>query len=191
MGLDILAQDGILGIFPEGGTWNPAQMQAQLGVAWLSYKAQAPVLPVGFGGIRNALRDILRFKHPKLIMNVGEIRQPVQLIDSTLSMKENLQMSANRIMEDINALIPEADLASFQKRVDEKYDLEIDIFPPTDILSGKQPPRSTTLAPVLAFLYWQTGLIAISYPDFCAHSPSRHNSLSDSFTAKPSSMPKR
>jgi len=135
MGLDILAQDGILGIFPEGGTWNPAQMQAQLGVAWLSYKAQAPVLPVGFGGIKNALRNILRFKHPKLIMNVGEMRQPVQLIDSMLSMKENLQMSANQIMEDINALVPEADLADFQKRIDENYDLEIDIFPPTDILS--------------------------------------------------------
>ncbi|MDF1519079.1 MAG: lysophospholipid acyltransferase family protein [Brevefilum sp.] len=135
MGLDVLAQDGILGIFPEGGTWNPAQMQAQLGVAWLSYKAHAPVIPVGFGGIRNALRDILRFKHPKLIMNVGDMRQPVQLNDNSFSMKENLQIAANQIMEDINALVPEVDLASFQKRIYENYDLEIDIFPPTDILS--------------------------------------------------------
>ena len=42
MGLDVLRQDGILGIFPEGGTWDPAQMQAQSGIAWLSYKAKAP-----------------------------------------------------------------------------------------------------------------------------------------------------
>jgi len=33
MGLEILAQNGILGIFPEGGTWEPAQMQAQIGCA--------------------------------------------------------------------------------------------------------------------------------------------------------------
>ncbi len=54
MGAAVLEQDGILGIFPEGGTWDPAQMQAQIGVAWLSYKAQAPVLPIGFGGMKGA-----------------------------------------------------------------------------------------------------------------------------------------
>jgi len=135
MGLDILAQDGILVIFPEGGIWNPAQMQAQLGVAYLSYKAQAPVLPIGFGGIKDALKNILRFKHPKLIMNVGEICQPVGLQDENLSMKENLQIEANQIMEEINTLIPEEDLQVFRKRVNEKYELEIDIYP----LSNKRP----------------------------------------------------
>lgn len=135
MGLDILAQDGILGIFPEGGIWNPGQMQAQLGVAYLSYKAQAPVLPIGFGGIKDALKNILRFNHPKLIMKVGEICQPVGLQDKNLSMKENLQIEANQIMKEINALIPEEDLQVFRKRIYENYELVIDIYP----LSNKRP----------------------------------------------------
>lgn len=129
MGLDILAQDGILGIFPEGGTWDPAQMQAQIGVAWLSYKSQAPILPIGFGGIKGALNDILAFKHPTLTMNVGEIIHPIRLEDPSLSMKDNLQIAANKIMAEITNLIPEKDLERFQKRVDENYKLEIEVYP--------------------------------------------------------------
>jgi len=129
MGLDILAQEGILGIFPEGGTWDPAQMQAQIGIAWLSYKAQAPVLPIGFGGIKGALKDILAFKHPTLTMNVGKVIPPVTLADSSLSTKENLQIAANKIMTEITNLIPEKDLERFQKRVDENYTLEIEVYP--------------------------------------------------------------
>jgi 1-acyl-sn-glycerol-3-phosphate acyltransferase len=129
MGLDILAQNGIVGIFPEGGIWNPANMDAQLGVAWLSYKAQAPVLPIGFGGVKNALRLMLRFKHPKLYMKVGETIPPVSLSDSERSMKDNLQLAANQILEAIKALVPDEDLDNYHKRIDECYQLEIDVFP--------------------------------------------------------------
>ena len=129
MGLDILAQDGILGIFPEGGIWDPAQMEAQIGVAWLSYKAQAPILPIGFGGIRGALKSILAFDHPTLTMNVGEIIPPAKLEDSSKSMKENLQIAANEIMSEITNLIPEKDLLRLQKRINERYELEIEVLP--------------------------------------------------------------
>ena len=129
MGLDILAQEGILGIFPEGGTWDPAQMQAQIGVAWLSYKSESPILPIGFGGIKGALKDILAFKNPTLTMNVGELIPPVILADPSLSTKENLQIAANNILSEITNLIPEKDLERYQKRVDENYRLEIEVYP--------------------------------------------------------------
>ena len=131
MGLDVLDQNGILCVFPEGGIWNPAQMQAQIGVAWLSYKSKAPVLPSGFGGMQDALNKILKFKHPTLEMNVGEVLPPVELKDDTLTMKENLQIAANQILGEINALIPHEDLHRFHKKVDEKYELEINVFPLT------------------------------------------------------------
>lgn len=128
MGLDVLKQDGILGIFPEGGTWSPAQMQAQIGVAWLSYKSNAPVLPIGFGGIKGGLEKALHFKHPKLTMNVGEILPPVTLDDPDASVKDNLSLSANQIMAEINALIPEKDLRRYRRRVEETFELEIDVY---------------------------------------------------------------
>jgi 1-acyl-sn-glycerol-3-phosphate acyltransferase len=125
MGLDVLEQGGILGIFPEGGTWDPAQMPAQTGVAWLSYRGKAPVLPIGFGGIKSGLQKALKFKRPKLVMNVGEVIPPVTLTDSALSIKSNLQIAANQILAEINALIPEEDLHHFRRRIDEVYQLEI------------------------------------------------------------------
>ncbi len=135
MGLDVLAQDGILGIFPEGGTWDPAQMHARTGVAWLSYRAGVPIIPVGFGGISGALKKALNFGRPQLFMNVGQPIPPVTLQDPSLPMKANLESAANRIMDAINALVPKEDLQFFRRRVDETYHLEIEV-----VSNGKTIP---------------------------------------------------
>ena len=128
LALDVLKQGGILGIFPEGGTWDPDQMQAQTGVAWLSYRSQVPVLPIGFGGIKGGLKKALAFKHPRLVMNVGDLIPPVTLTNESQSMKTNLERAANHIMQEIKALIPEEDLQGTPNRVDETFDLEIDVL---------------------------------------------------------------
>jgi len=58
MGVDVLRQGGMLGLFPEGGFWEPGQQKAQTGAAWLSYVTQAPVLPIGFGDTRGKMAEI-------------------------------------------------------------------------------------------------------------------------------------
>ena len=126
--LSILEQDGILGIFPEGGIWDPAKMQAQIGAAWLSYRGQAPILPVGFGGIHDGLPKALRFKRPKLVMNVGELIPPATLADNGASLKENLERSARELLDRINDLVPEEDLRLFNRKVDERYELKVSVY---------------------------------------------------------------
>ena len=128
LALSVLQQGGILGIFPEGGTWDPAQMQAQPGVAWLSYKAQAPILPIGFGGLKGSLGKALRLKHPKLVMTIGELLPPVTISDNSHPLKTDLEHSANMILEKINALVPEEDLKRFSRRLDEAYRLKVKIL---------------------------------------------------------------
>jgi 1-acyl-sn-glycerol-3-phosphate acyltransferase len=127
LGVDLLNQGGLLGIFPEGGTWNPAKMEAQIGIAWLSYSANAPILPIGFGGMKGALTQAFKFRKPRLTMNVGEVIPPVRLDSKKLSKKDNLQKAANDILEQINALIPEGQLQQFRRRVDENYELEVTV----------------------------------------------------------------
>ncbi len=127
-GLDVLRQDGILGIFPEGGIWDPAQMQAQSGIAWLSYKAKAPILPIGFGGIKGGLQKALSLKHPHLSINIGNLIPPVTIEDNALSKKENLANAAQKVLTEIRSLIPKADLEQFQHRVDERYHLKVEVF---------------------------------------------------------------
>ena len=50
-----------LGIFPEGGTWRPAKMPAQIGVALLSERGKAPVVPIGYSGFIGAVKG--KFAH--------------------------------------------------------------------------------------------------------------------------------
>jgi 1-acyl-sn-glycerol-3-phosphate acyltransferase len=126
--LSILNQGGILGIFPEGGTWDPAQMQAQPGVAWLSYKAQAPILPVGFGGLKGALGKALHLKRPKLVMNVGELLPPVTIEDEQKTLKANLEKAANTVLKKINALVPQEDLQQFSRHEEEAYHLQVKVL---------------------------------------------------------------
>ena len=128
MGLDVLRQDGILGIFPEGGTWDPAQMQAQSGIAWLSYKAKAPILPIGFGGIRGGLQKAFSLKHPHLSVNIGKLMPPVTIEDNALSKKENLANAAQKVLIEIRSLVPKEDLEQFQLRVDERYHLKVEVL---------------------------------------------------------------
>lgn len=128
MGLEVLQQQGILGIFPEGGTWDPAHMQAQAGIAWLSYKAKAPILPIGFGGIKGGLTQALAFKHPQLSMNVGQLMPPVTIQDPALTKKENLEAAAQQILAKIKALVPENDLDPCRRRTDERYQLKVELL---------------------------------------------------------------
>lgn len=106
MGVDVLRQGGMLGIFPEGGFWEPGKQKAQTGVAWLSHLAQAPVLPIGFGDTRGKMAEMFNFHRPIFEMNIGSLIQPVRL-DTTTHKKEALQQAANQIMDAIWALVPE------------------------------------------------------------------------------------
>jgi len=128
MGVDVLRQGGILGIFPEGGFWEPGRQKAQSGVAWLSYITQSPVLPIGFGDTRGKLAEILQFKHPSFEMNVGIATPPVQLEKSIIK-KEALQQATERIMDSIWALVPEEERKRKESRPEnETFSFDIRIL---------------------------------------------------------------
>lgn len=122
--LDVLKQGGRLAIFPEGGVWNEGAMQAQTGVAWLSDRAHAPVLPVGFAGMQGALGAGLKLKRPRLTMNVG---RPIAAASPPPGKprKAYLQAFANRVLNSIRALLPAEERASEPCVFDERFELEI------------------------------------------------------------------
>ncbi len=126
-GLNVLEQDGVIGIFPEGGIWEPAIRSAHAGVAWMSYHAQAPVLPIGFSATKGAVGDTLRLKHPKLHMHIGEPLPAVHLNKGTPK-KQQFQDAAQNIMDAVWKLIPEEDRQPHEDIVDERFELEIKVF---------------------------------------------------------------
>lgn len=125
---DVLLQKGVLGIFPEGGIWNPAQMEAQIGVALISQRTNAPIIPIGFGGIRGALPAALHLKKPKITMDIGRLIPAVILDQQTGSTKQVLQAAANEILKQIDLLIPPAEKQAYKQYIDHKYELEISVL---------------------------------------------------------------
>lgn len=124
--LDVLKQGGIVAIFPEGGIWNAGRMRAHTGVAWLSYRANAPVLPIGFSGTMGALQGALRLKRPCLTMHIGEVMPAARLAEDQ-PRKVYLGEYATRAVEAIGALLPHEDLARRPAIVDERFELQVTV----------------------------------------------------------------
>ncbi|MBN1640328.1 MAG: 1-acyl-sn-glycerol-3-phosphate acyltransferase [Anaerolineae bacterium] len=134
--LSVLKSGGRVGLFPEGGIWDPGAMSAKRGVAWLSYRAQAPVLPIGFGGLEGALDAMLRLRRPRLTMNVGRVMPPVS-IPAGKPRKRALQEAAAQIMRAVDDLVPEETHAEHAQIEGERFELQIvflegDVPRPTD-----------------------------------------------------------
>jgi 1-acyl-sn-glycerol-3-phosphate acyltransferase len=128
MGIDVLLQGGMLGLFPEGGFWEPGKQKAQTGAAWLSYMTGSPVLPIGFGDTRGKMVEVFRLKRPSFKMNVGDVLPPVKL-DEARSKKEALQQAADEIMDAVWALVPEDERKRKESRPEnESFSLDIEIF---------------------------------------------------------------
>lgn len=125
-GVDVLKQDGMLGLFPEGGFWEPGLQKAQAGVAWLSYQAQAPVLPIGFNDTRGKLAALFRLERPYLEMHVGDLIPPVQL-NKGMKKKEALQQAADEIMDAVWALVPEEAERKNKQNQDEEFFMEVEV----------------------------------------------------------------
>lgn len=122
--LAVLKQGGVVAIFPEGGIWNAGRMRAHTGVAWLSYRANAPVLPIGFSGTVGAIGEALRLKRPELTMNVGEV-MPAARLPEDQPRKVYLERYATRTVEAIEALLPPEDLARRTVVEDERFELRV------------------------------------------------------------------
>lgn len=134
--LDILEQGGVVGLFPEGGIWEATLRDARTGVAWLSQKANAPIIPIGFGGLRGAVTSILRLRRPRLVMRIGKLIPPVGaegtesaiLTNGAGSRKRMLHDSANNIMQRVKELIPEEELRVMQPTyTNERFDFAVDL----------------------------------------------------------------
>ncbi|MBC7811157.1 MAG: 1-acyl-sn-glycerol-3-phosphate acyltransferase [Burkholderiales bacterium] len=125
--LSVLQQGGIIGMFPEGGIWETKIKQARAGVAWLSHQAQAPILPMGFGGMEGAITGLMRLQRPQLVMNIGPVIPPINADVPGKSRKDALDDAANMIMERIEELIPDEEKMRSSPFIEEHYDFQLSV----------------------------------------------------------------
>ncbi len=125
--LDVLSQQGIVGIFPEGGIWQEGKKKAQPGIAWLSYRSGAPVLPIGFGDTSGTMNAGLKLQRPQLSMHVGKLLDPAQPPPNQ-PRKIYLQQYAQRVMEAVHALVPLEEYHTEPEIINERFELTVSVL---------------------------------------------------------------
>lgn len=137
--VSVLEQGGVIGLFPQGGIWTTDVTQARTGVAWLSQKGQATVVPIGFGGTEGAFTRALRLQRPTITMNVGEPIPPAPEKDGEKSRKEILEDYTSTVMHAVFDLIPQEEKDRWHRIEDEQFSLELQMQSGSRSANGSTP----------------------------------------------------
>ncbi len=102
----ILAQKGVVGIFPEGGSWATVLRPPRPGVAFLAARTGAPILPIGLEGFEDFMPALSRGKRPKVVVRVGKPFGPINMDVRSRDDRKKLDDFGHEIMQKISELIP-------------------------------------------------------------------------------------
>jgi 1-acyl-sn-glycerol-3-phosphate acyltransferase len=125
---DILKSGKMLGLFPQGGTWEKAITDAKSGAAYLSMTTGAPILPIGVGGAYGAWDKIARLQRPRVTVHIGQVMPPVQAPADKSKRSEVLEAATREIMLRIYDLLPAEDRAWYDDLAVRRYALSVEIW---------------------------------------------------------------
>jgi len=103
---EILKQNGVLGIMPEGGSWAEVLRPARPGAAYLASQTGAKVLPLGIHGL-NDIFPIKLGSRSKAVIRIGKPVGPFTTTGRGRERREQLDQIGNELMKSIAALIPD------------------------------------------------------------------------------------
>jgi 1-acyl-sn-glycerol-3-phosphate acyltransferase len=103
----VLEAGGVLGIFPEGGSWTNVLRRPRPGTAFLAARTGAHVLPVGLEGIEHILPELRRGRRAQVTVRIGPAIGPFAPAPEGRAGREPLERIGDEVMSSIAALIPE------------------------------------------------------------------------------------
>lgn len=104
----IMTQNGILVIFPEGGSWAEVLRPARPGVPMIAATSGAQILPVGLDGVPEVFRTFGRifYKRKTITVRIGKPIGPFTVEGRGKERRQQLDAIGNTIMEAIAELLP-------------------------------------------------------------------------------------
>ncbi len=102
----ILQQDGVIGIYPEGGSWATVLRPARPGTAYLAARTGAKLLPVGLYGMNDVFPFRLRNQANPTI-KIGKPFGPLKVTGRGRERREQLDEIGHAIMQKIAELLPD------------------------------------------------------------------------------------
>lgn len=103
----ILKQNGILSIFPEGGSWAHVLRPARPGTAFLAWRTNARILPIGIDGLPGFFKNIRLGRRVSVRLKFGKPFGPLTGENGARPSREDLDEMGHQIMREIAALLPE------------------------------------------------------------------------------------
>lgn len=102
----VLAQNGTLMVFPEGGSWADVLVYARPGVPYLLAQTGARVLPVGIDGNTELFPSLRRGRRGRITVRIGEPFGPISAPGRGRERRQQLDAIGDQIMQRIAPLIP-------------------------------------------------------------------------------------
>jgi 1-acyl-sn-glycerol-3-phosphate acyltransferase len=102
----ILRQNGVLAIFPEGGSWATVLRPARPGTAFLAYRTGAQILPVGIDGLVGFIPKMRRGEKVHARVNFGKPFGPFNRFSGNRPTREEMDEVGHTIMKNISVLLP-------------------------------------------------------------------------------------
>jgi 1-acyl-sn-glycerol-3-phosphate acyltransferase len=111
----ILKGGGVVGIFPEGGSWAQILRPARPGAALLTATAEAPLLPIGLVGFPKVFSSLRQGKRAKVKIRIGKPFGPFKIFGSRYERRRQLDDIGDEIMTHIAELIPQEEAGLYSK----------------------------------------------------------------------------
>jgi 1-acyl-sn-glycerol-3-phosphate acyltransferase len=101
----VLEQNGVVGIFPEGGSWATVLRPPRPGAALLAVKTPARILPVGLDGLLDVFPMARRGKRARVTIRIGQAFGPFEA-NPKVPLRQQMDELGHEMMRHIAELIP-------------------------------------------------------------------------------------
>jgi 1-acyl-sn-glycerol-3-phosphate acyltransferase len=102
----VMAQRGILGVFPEGGSWAAVLRPPRPGAAFLAARTGARLLPMGFDGLIDIFPRLRKGQRAPATVRIGKPFGPFSAEGRGRERRRQLNEIGHQIMRHIAELIP-------------------------------------------------------------------------------------
>lgn len=102
----ILRQDGVLSIFPEGGSWATVLRPPRPGTAFLAWRTNARIFFIGLNGTDGFWKKLRKDGRAHITVNIGKPFGPFNTTNASRPGRDELDEIGHTIMREISMLIP-------------------------------------------------------------------------------------
>ena len=102
----VLAQGGVVGVAPEGGSWATVLRPPRPGTAFLAVRSGARILPVGIDGATDIFSSLRKGRRARVTVRIGEQFGPFRASGRGRKRRHRLDEIGHEIMHRIAELIP-------------------------------------------------------------------------------------